>query len=66
MGHTVEARVHPNVVEGRYRDQVVQTMPRLRKEDEHRIDYRHVIGEDISEVALATWRPGGTIHELLG
>ena len=44
MGHTVEARVHANVVEVRYRDQVVQTMPRLRKEDEHRIDYRHVIG----------------------
>lgn len=44
MGHTVEARVHPNVVEVRYRDQVVQTMPRLRGEDEHRIDYRHVIG----------------------
>src|SRR5712671_1540429 len=44
MGHTVEARVHPNVVEVRYRDQVVQTMSRLRKEDEHRIDYRHVIG----------------------
>jgi AraC-like DNA-binding protein len=36
IGHTVEARVHPNVVEVRYRDQVVQTMPRLRKEDEHR------------------------------
>lgn len=44
MGHTVEARVHANVVEVRYRDRVVQTMPRLRKEDEHRIDYRHVIG----------------------
>ncbi|WP_110172331.1 IS21 family transposase [Luteitalea pratensis] len=44
MGHTVEARVHPNVVEVRYRDQIVQTMPRLRKEDEHRIDYRHMIG----------------------
>ena len=44
MGHTVEARVHANVVEVRYRDHVVQTMPRLRKEDEHRIDYRHVIG----------------------
>jgi hypothetical protein len=44
MGHTVEARVHPNVVEVRYRDQLVQTMPRLRKEDAHRIDYRHVIG----------------------
>jgi len=44
MGHTVEARVHANVVEVRYRDRVVQTMPRLRKEDAHRIDYRHVIG----------------------
>jgi hypothetical protein len=44
IGHTVEARVHPNVVEVRYRDQFVQTMPRLRGEDEHRIDYRHVIG----------------------
>ena len=44
MGHTVEARVHANVVEIRYRDQLVQTMPRLRKEEEHRIDYRHVIG----------------------
>jgi len=36
--------VHPNLVEVRYRNQLVQTMPRLRKEDEHRIDYRHVIG----------------------
>ena len=44
MGHTVDARVHPNVIEVRYRDQLVQTMPRLRGEDEHRIDYRHVIG----------------------
>jgi len=44
MGHTVEARVYPDVVEVRYRGQVVQTMPRLRKEDDHHIDYRHVIG----------------------
>jgi hypothetical protein len=44
MGHTVDARVYPDVVEVRYRGQVVQTMPRLRKEDEHQIDYRHVIG----------------------
>jgi hypothetical protein len=44
MGHTVEARVYPNVVEVHYRDHLVQTMPRLRGEDEHRIDYRHVIG----------------------
>jgi hypothetical protein len=44
MGHTVDARVHPNMIEVRYRDQLVQTMPRLRGENEHRIDYRHVIG----------------------
>jgi len=44
MGHTVEARVYPDVVEVRYRDQLVQTMARLRGEAEHRIDYRHVIG----------------------
>jgi hypothetical protein len=44
IGHTVDARVYADVVEVRYRDQVVQTMPRLRKEDEHKIDYRHVIG----------------------
>jgi hypothetical protein len=31
MGHTVEARVHPNVAEVRYRSEIVQ-MPRLRKE----------------------------------
>jgi hypothetical protein len=44
MGHTVEARVHADLVEVRYRGQVVQTMPRLRGEDEQRVDYRHVIG----------------------
>ncbi len=44
IGHTVVAHLYPDVVEVRYRGQVVQTMPRLRKEDEHKIDYRHVIG----------------------
>jgi hypothetical protein len=44
IGHTVVADLYPNVVEVRYGGQVVQTMPRLRKEDEHKIDYRHVIG----------------------
>ncbi len=44
IGHTVDARLYPDVVEVRYRGQLVQTMPRLRKEDDHRIDYRHVIG----------------------
>jgi hypothetical protein len=43
IGHTVVADLYPNVVEVRYGGQVVQTMPRLRKEDEHKIDYRHVI-----------------------
>src|SRR5215213_6920290 len=33
MGHTVDARVYPNVVEVRYRDHLVQTMARLRGED---------------------------------
>ena len=44
IGHTVVAHLYPDVVEVRYGGQVVQTMPRLRKEDEHKIDYRHVIG----------------------
>ena len=44
IGHTIEARLYADLVEVRYRGQVVQTMPRLRKEDEHRIDYHHVIG----------------------
>jgi hypothetical protein len=44
IGHTIDARLYADHVEVRYRGQVVQTMPRLRKEDEHRIDYRHVIG----------------------
>jgi hypothetical protein len=44
MGHTLDARVYADVVEVRYLGQVIQTMPRLRKEDAHKIDYRHVIG----------------------
>jgi hypothetical protein len=44
IGHTVDARVYPNVIEVHHGDHLVQTMPRLRGEDEHRIDYRHVIG----------------------
>jgi hypothetical protein len=43
IGHTVEARVHPDTVEVYYRDKLVETMPRLRGENEARIDYRHVI-----------------------
>ncbi len=42
-GHEVEIRLHPDVLEVRYNGRVVETMPRLRGEREHRIDYRHVI-----------------------
>jgi hypothetical protein len=40
----VEARVSADRVEVHYSIQVIQTMPRLRKEEEHRVDYRHVVG----------------------
>lgn len=43
IGHEVEARVYADVVEVRYANKVVETMPRLRGESGHRIDYRHVI-----------------------
>jgi len=42
-GHEVQVRLHPDVLEVRYNDRVVETMPRLRGERDHRIDYRHVI-----------------------
>lgn len=43
IGHEVEARVHADVIEVRYANKTVETMPRLRGEKLHRIDYRHVI-----------------------
>jgi hypothetical protein len=43
IGHEVEIRQHPDVVEVRFRDKTVETMPRLRGESSHRIDYRHII-----------------------
>ena len=43
IGHEVEARLHPNVVEVLYKDQLVETMPRLRGERTAHIDYRHII-----------------------
>jgi transposase len=43
IGHEVEARVYADVVEVRYGTKIVETMPRLRGESAHRIDYRHVI-----------------------
>jgi hypothetical protein len=43
IGHAVEARLHPDVVEVYYRGILVETMPRLHGERDHAIDYRHVI-----------------------
>jgi hypothetical protein len=43
IGHEVEARVHADVVELLFRGKLVETMPRIRGDKGHRIDYRHVI-----------------------
>jgi Mu transposase, C-terminal domain len=43
IGCEVEVRQHPDVVEVWYRRKLTETMPRLRGEQYHRIDYRHVI-----------------------
>jgi Integrase core domain len=43
IGHTVDVRQHPDVVEVFYRDQLVEAMPRLHGDGDHCIDYRHVI-----------------------
>lgn len=43
IGHTVDVRLHADVVEVRYGGRVVECMPRLRGDSDHRIDYRHVI-----------------------
>jgi hypothetical protein len=43
IGCEVEIRQYPDVVEIWYRGKLTETMPRLRGEQHHRIDYRHVI-----------------------
>jgi hypothetical protein len=43
IGCEVEIRQHPEVVEVWYRGKLTESMPRLRGEQYHRIDYRHVI-----------------------
>lgn len=43
IGHTVEARVFADAVEVRFNDKLLETMPRIRGEKGHRVDYRHVI-----------------------
>ena len=43
IGHEVEARRYPDVIEIHYRGQLTARMPRLHGPLDHRIDYRHVI-----------------------
>jgi hypothetical protein len=43
IGHTVDVRQHPAVVEVRYRGELIEQMPRLRGGQDHRVDYRHII-----------------------
>lgn len=43
IGEKVVARQHPDTVEVFYRGKLVETMPRLRGDQDARIDYRHVI-----------------------
>jgi hypothetical protein len=43
IGHQVEVRQYASVLEVRYAGNLVETMPRLRGDQDVRIDYRHVI-----------------------
>jgi transposase len=43
IGHSIIARLHADTVEVYYGDERVLTMPRLRGDCDHAIDYRHVI-----------------------
>jgi hypothetical protein len=43
IGHEVEARQHPEMIEVFFKRQLVLTMPRLHGPIAHRIDYRHII-----------------------
>ncbi|MGH7280735.1 MAG: IS21 family transposase [Polyangiaceae bacterium] len=43
IGHEVEARRHPDLIEVLFKGERVLEMPRLHGESQHRIDYRHVI-----------------------
>lgn len=43
IGHTVDVRLHPDIVEVLVGGTVVEAMPRMHGARDHRIDYRHVI-----------------------
>ena len=57
IGHTVELQVHPNTVELRYGDKLVDVFPRLRGQRTVRVDYRHIIGSLVKKPgAFAQYR----------
>jgi hypothetical protein len=57
IGCEVEVRQHPDVVEVYYRNKLAASMPRLRGDKHHRIDYRHVIWSLVKKPgALARYR----------
>lgn len=43
IGHEVEVHLYPDLLEVRYAGKIVESIPRLRGGDVHRVDYRHVI-----------------------
>ncbi len=43
IGCEVTVRQYPDVIEVHYRNKLTETMPRVRGDQHHRIDYRHVI-----------------------
>jgi hypothetical protein len=43
IGHEVEVRLFADILELRHAGKLVETIPRLRGEHMHRVDYRHVI-----------------------
>lgn len=43
IGHRVEVLLYADVLEVRHAGKLIETIPRLRRENTHHIDYRHVI-----------------------
>ncbi len=43
IGETLEAQIHAEKIELLYKGRIVETLPRLRGNDRHQIDYRHII-----------------------
>jgi hypothetical protein len=57
IGEMVEVRLHCEHLEVRYGQRVVERLPRLRGENRHRIDYRHIIDWLVRKPgALANYR----------